>query len=48
MTAPIEPDFPAIYDEFTGVGGRYLRDPETGTRQPAPPDEASPAEETEQ
>jgi hypothetical protein len=23
-------------DEFTGVGGRYVRDPHTGVRSPAP------------
>lgn len=48
MSTPIEPGSPAIYDEFTGIGGRYVRDPETGTRQPAPPEDAPPAEETEQ
>lgn len=48
MTEPIEPESPAIYDEYTGIGGRYLRDPETGTRQPVPNDEPPQAEETEQ
>lgn len=32
-----EPVWPV--DEFTGVGGRYVRDPVTGVRRPADPDE---------
>ncbi len=38
---------PAIYDEYTGIGGAYLRDPVTGVRTPVPPvvDESAPAEE---
>ena len=31
-------DSPAIYDEYTGIGGTYVRDPVTGVRQPAPPE----------
>lgn len=37
---------PAIYDEWTGIGGRYVRDPVTGIRTPAPPeDDQAPADE---
>ncbi len=25
-------------DEYTGIGGRYVRDPVTGKRHPAPPE----------
>lgn len=27
---------PAIEDEWAGIGGSYIRDPETGNRYPAP------------
>lgn len=33
-----EPVWPV--DEFTGVGGRFVRDPVSGVRRPAEPDEA--------
>lgn len=29
-------------DEFTGQSGRFVRDPFTGVRSPAPPDEDEP------
>lgn len=47
-----EPASPAIYDEYTGIGGAYVIDPETGARRPAAEidttSDGPPAQETEQ
>lgn len=46
------PESPAIYDQYTGIGGAYVIDPATGERRPATEidttSEGLAAEETEQ
>lgn len=48
MEDPSAPDSPAIYDEYTGIGGTYLRDPATGVRTPVTQQADAPAAEEEQ
>lgn len=43
MQDPSTPDSPAIHDEYTGVGGTYLRDPVTGVRTPVTQQPDAPA-----